>query len=82
MTIPGTLLLLVVGLVFCVGFAAGSAFFARVLRARDQRTSRKIKALEYLRQHDGIELGPVVTALIDEERQEWAARRPRRWWSR
>lgn len=80
---PTPLFILLTGLAFLLGFAAGSAVFAYVLRQREQRVSTKIKAIEavrrYLHRH-GIELAAWVASVVDRERQEQAVRQPRRWW--
>lgn len=79
-------LVIIYGLLFCIGFAAGAAVFARVLQQREQRLTAKVKAVEsarlYLRRH-GIELPAWVASVVDRERQEQAAQRQRRsWWRR
>jgi hypothetical protein len=42
-------LILAAGLVFCGGFALGAAYFARLLRRREERVAQKINTLHYLR---------------------------------
>jgi hypothetical protein len=85
MNITAPLFVLVGGLAFAGGFLVGSAVFACILRQRERRVAIKIKAIEAVRQYlyrHGIELSAWVTSVIDSERQEHAARQPRRWWQR
>jgi hypothetical protein len=85
MNITTPLFVLIGGLAFAGGFLVGSAVFSYVLRQREQRVATKIKAIEAVRRYlyrHGIELSAWVASVIDGERQEYAARQPRRWWQR
>lgn len=81
---PTTLQVLIGGVVFVGGFAAGSATFSRVLRHRERRLAIKLRAAEAARlalHRQGVELDAWVVDVVDRERQA-ARHRRQAWWRR
>jgi hypothetical protein len=70
MTAPSVALLL--GLLFVLGGAAGSAITARSFRARERDIAIKFRALDAVRRYlheRGIELAPWVADTLDQDRR-------------